>query len=74
MASESDITNASNAMDSLLEISKILNTGLDAETLTVIVQLCELGINPEAIATVIKEIRLETANLLNEHQNNKSQK
>lgn len=66
MASENDINNASNAMDSLLEISKILNTGVDAETLAVLVQLCELGINPEAIATVIKEIRLETANLMND--------
>lgn len=47
----------SETMDNLLEISKLLNTGLDAETLNVCVQLCELGINPEAISTVIKEIR-----------------
>ncbi|CAK8675688.1 mitotic-spindle organizing protein 1-like [Clavelina lepadiformis] len=51
------------AMDTLLEISRILNTGLDAKTLSVCVQLCELGINPEAIATVIKEIRTQTTNL-----------
>uniref|UniRef100_H2YA05 Mitotic-spindle organizing protein 1 n=1 Tax=Ciona savignyi TaxID=51511 RepID=H2YA05_CIOSA len=51
------------AMDALLEISGILNTGLDAETLAVCVQMCELGINPEAIATIIKEIRVQTSSL-----------
>ncbi|XP_078487936.1 mitotic-spindle organizing protein 1-like [Ciona intestinalis] len=56
----------SEAMDALLEISDILNTGLDAETLAVCVQLCELGVNPEAIATIIKEIRLQTSNLPNQ--------
>ena len=63
MGSEQDVAGA---MDALMEISKILNTGLDTETLAVCVELCELGINPEAIATVIKEIRLQTANLQKE--------
>ena len=42
---------------SLLEISRILNTGLDMETLSVCVRLCEQGINPEALSSVIKELR-----------------
>ena len=66
MASESDFNSAAGAMDVLMQISNILNTGLDAETLSICVELCEMGINPEAIATVIKEIRLQTANLQNE--------
>ncbi|XP_006882792.1 PREDICTED: uncharacterized protein LOC102866544 [Elephantulus edwardii] len=41
----------------LLEMSRILNTGLDMETLAICVRLCEQGINPEALASVIKELR-----------------
>lgn len=41
----------------LLEISRILNTGLDMETLSICVRLCEQGINPEALSSVIKELR-----------------
>ncbi|KAM5288061.1 mitotic-spindle organizing protein 1 [Ctenodactylus gundi] len=47
-------------MDVLLEISKILNTGLDMETLSICVRLCEQGINPEALSSVIKELRKAT--------------
>ncbi|KAL1763350.1 mitotic-spindle organizing protein 1 [Sigmodon hispidus] len=43
-------------MDVLLEISRILNTGLDMETLSICVRLCEQGINPEALSSVIKEL------------------
>lgn len=44
----------------LLEISRILNTGLDMETLSICVRLCEQGINPEALSSVIKELRKAT--------------
>ncbi|KAM7069309.1 mitotic-spindle organizing protein 1-like [Molossus nigricans] len=47
-------------MDVLLEISRILNTGLDMETLPICVRLCEQGINPEALLSVIKELRKAT--------------
>ena len=43
------------------EISELLNTGLDDETLKICVQLIEAGINPEALATVVLELRRETA-------------
>ncbi|XP_023333687.1 mitotic-spindle organizing protein 1-like [Eurytemora carolleeae] len=49
----------------LLEISRILNTGLDRETLAICVRLCEQGANPEALATVIKELRRETEAIKN---------
>ena len=45
------------------EISDLLNTGLDEETLKVCVQLIEAGVNPEALAAVVKELRRETAAL-----------
>jgi mitotic-spindle organizing protein 1 len=48
-------------ISALVEISKLLNTGLDAETLAICVRLCENGINPEALALVIQELRRETA-------------
>ncbi|KAB0347354.1 hypothetical protein FD754_012211, partial [Muntiacus muntjak] len=41
-------------------ISRILNTGLDMETLSICVRLCEQGINPEALSSVIKELRKVT--------------
>ncbi|CAL8254988.1 unnamed protein product [Lota lota] len=44
-------------MDVLLEISRLLNTGLDMESLSICVRLCEQGINPEALSLVIKELR-----------------
>ncbi|XP_004604060.1 mitotic-spindle organizing protein 1 [Sorex araneus] len=50
-------------MDVLLEISRILNTGLDMETLSICVRLCEQGINPEALSSVIKELRKATETL-----------
>ena len=37
-------------MDILYEVSKILNTGLDRNTLAILVGLCEAGVNPEALA------------------------
>lgn len=43
------------------EISDLLNTGLDEETLQICVQLLEAGVNPEALAAVIQELRRETA-------------
>ena len=47
----------------LLDISKLLNTGLDAESLSICVRLCESGVNPEALANVIRELRRESAAL-----------
>ncbi|KAG9072321.1 hypothetical protein KI688_000091 [Linnemannia hyalina] len=41
---------ARQAMD---KMSSILNTGLDRETLSVCVSLCESGVNPEALAVTL---------------------
>ena len=41
----------------LMEMSNLLNTGLDADTLAICVRLCENGVNPEALAMVIQELR-----------------
>ena len=49
------------ALDTLTEISNILNTGLDSETIAICMKLCEAGVNPEALARVIQELRREAA-------------
>ncbi|XP_035873373.1 mitotic-spindle organizing protein 1-like [Phyllostomus discolor] len=43
-------------VDVLLEIPRILNTGLDVETLSICVRVCEQGI-PEVLSSVVKELR-----------------
>ncbi len=41
-------------------MSQLLNCGLDKNTLSVLVSLIEHGVNPEALAEVVKELRRET--------------
>ncbi|CAK9100496.1 unnamed protein product [Durusdinium trenchii] len=47
------------AMEIFSEISGLLNTGLKQESLAALVGLCELGVNPEALAQVVKDLRAE---------------
>lgn len=42
-------------------MSRVLNCGLDRRTLSILVSLCENGVNPEALAAVVKELRRESA-------------
>ncbi|CAN0256178.1 unnamed protein product [Discosporangium mesarthrocarpum] len=57
----SDRREARASIDVLHEISSILNTGLDRKTLSILVELVESGVNPEALAAVVKELRREAA-------------
>lgn len=54
---------AKEAIEILYEISQILNTGLDRTSLSILVSLCENGVNPEALAAVVKELRREASAL-----------
>lgn len=54
---------ANEALNIVSEISGLLDTGLDRETLSILLQLIESGVNPEALATVVKELRREAAAL-----------
>lgn len=45
------------AMQVLSEMANVLNTGLDRETVSLCVSLCERGVNPEALA-VSKSIKV----------------
>lgn len=66
--SGSKIVDARETFSTLLEMSKLLNTGLDAETLAICVRLCEQGANPEALATIIRELRRESSAIQQEER------
>lgn len=44
---------------SIQKMSHLLNTGLSHDTLDICIQLCEAGINPQALADIIQQIRNE---------------
>ena len=48
-------------IDSLHELSNILETGLDRESLSILLELTEAGVNPEALAALVKELRKQKA-------------
>jgi len=54
------------ALDVAFEINKILDCGLDKESLSVCIALLETGVNPEALAEVIKRLRKEAAEVKHE--------
>ncbi|XP_065880606.1 mitotic-spindle organizing protein 1A-like [Euphorbia lathyris] len=55
---------ARNSLDLAFYMSNILETGLDRHTLSLLVALCELGLNPEALAALVKEVRRENTSSL----------
>ncbi|GAB5033317.1 Hypothetical protein NocV09_01300580 [Nannochloropsis oceanica] len=55
------------------EISNLLNTGLDRQTLAILVNLCEAGVNPEALALVVQELRKEAASKQQQQQQQQHQ-
>lgn len=48
-------------LDVLYDLSQLLHTGLDREELATLIGLTESGVNPEALAAVVKELRRESA-------------
>jgi hypothetical protein len=59
------INTARKTFQALYRISKLLNTNLDPATLSYCVRLCENGVNPQALATVVKELQREVKALNN---------
>lgn len=45
------------ALDTAFELSKLLDCGLDREALSICVALIESGVNPEALAEVVRQLR-----------------
>lgn len=54
---------AREALDVAYELSKVLNCGVDRETLALLVALTERGVNPDALVAAVKELRREGAAL-----------
>ena len=50
-----------NAAEILHEISDILETGLEKEHLNILLEMCENGVDPNALAAVVKELRRESS-------------
>lgn len=55
----------SEVLDILFEISELLKTGLDKETLLVLLKLCENDVKPELLAEIILELKKKSALLTN---------
>lgn len=53
------IAAAQQTLDILYDISQLLGTQLDKETLATCIGMIESGVNPEALAAVIQELRRE---------------
>lgn len=51
---------ARDSLDLAFHISNILETGLDRHTLSLLIALCEMGLNPETLAALVKELRRES--------------
>jgi len=46
-------------LDTVQEMSDLLDTGLDRDALAVLTKLCDQGVNPAALAAVVKELQRE---------------
>jgi mitotic-spindle organizing protein 1 len=51
------------ALDIAHVMANLLGTGLDCQTLLILITLCEHGVNPEALAAVVKELCRKAAAL-----------
>lgn len=45
----------------LLELSGLLCTGLTPDQLTMCIRLCAAGVNPEALAVIVRELQKEAS-------------
>ncbi|ORX36607.1 mitotic-spindle organizing gamma-tubulin ring associated-domain-containing protein [Kockovaella imperatae] len=54
---EARLQSARETIDALYDLSQLLQTGLDKQTLSICTGMIEAGTNPETLAEVIKELR-----------------
>jgi len=67
-SSSSQLLAAKETFSLLQDISQLLNTGLDSDCLAICVKLCENGVNPEALATVVRELRKQSEAIKREEE------
>ena len=58
-----DQADGDQALEAAFELAQLLDTGLDKELLSLLIGLLENGVNPEALAAIVKELRREAAEL-----------
>lgn len=46
-------------LETLVDISMLLNTGLDRDSILILIKLIELGVQPETLSELVIEIRKE---------------
>ncbi|WCJ39145.1 Mitotic-spindle organizing protein 1 [Euphorbia peplus] len=51
---------ARESLDLAFQMSNILHTGLDRHTLSLLIALWDLGLNPEALAGLVKEVERDS--------------
>ncbi|KZT37920.1 hypothetical protein SISSUDRAFT_1062399 [Sistotremastrum suecicum HHB10207 ss-3] len=55
--SNKDRVSSKETLDILLDLSRLLNSGLDKSTLATCVTLIEAGVNPESLANVVRKLQ-----------------
>ncbi|KAG6598967.1 ALBINO3-like protein 3, mitochondrial, partial [Cucurbita argyrosperma subsp. sororia] len=50
---------ARESLDLAFHMCNVLDAGIDRHTLSVLIALCDMGVNPEALAAVVKELSRE---------------
>ncbi|KAL0551785.1 hypothetical protein IC582_010874 [Cucumis melo] len=63
---------ARESLDLAFHMSNVLDSGIDRHTLSVLIALCDMGVNPEALAAVVKELRREPPSSETNVSSNKS--
>lgn len=53
---------AQDAVNTLYEVSQILDTGLDRQSLAICVSLIERGVSPKALAEIVSQLKKEAPN------------
>jgi mitotic-spindle organizing protein 1 len=57
------VQRAQEALDIAHVMANLLGTGLDHQTLSILITLCKHGVNPEALAAMVKELHHKAAAL-----------
>eukprot|EP00884_Botryococcus_braunii_P001340 jgi/Botrbrau1/11206/Bobra.0075s0002.1 len=57
MVGNAAVVEANEVLDKIYKLATLLDTGLDREEVSIIAALIENGVNPEALALVVKELR-----------------
>ncbi|RXK35015.1 mitotic-spindle organizing protein 1 [Tremella mesenterica] len=58
-SAEMRLKNARETIDALYDLSQLLQTGLDKQTLSICVGMIENGAHPDGLAAVVTELRKE---------------